>query len=46
MTTPDVHLLTRSPWRSPLALISVTVIAAWVLIAVLAPLLADRKSVV
>jgi peptide/nickel transport system permease protein len=40
MTAPDVHLLTRSPWRSPLALIGITVIAAWVLIAVLAPLLA------
>jgi peptide/nickel transport system permease protein len=40
MTAPDVHLLTRSPWRSPLALIGMTVIAAWVLIAVLAPLLA------
>lgn len=36
----DLHLLTRSPWRQPLAMIGMAVIAAWVLIVLLAPLLA------
>lgn len=39
---PDraTRLLVRSPWRQPLAIIGITVIVAWLLVAVLAPLVA------
>lgn len=37
---PAPGVLTRSPWRQPLAIIGIAVIAAWLLVAVLAPVIA------
>jgi peptide/nickel transport system permease protein len=39
---PGRSSLARSPWRQPLALIGLTVLAIWVLIAIFAPVLAPQ----